>query len=112
MASFYLFAFPSLPPLLSLTLDSVILGTSLVLPQGGDRALSASSTAGSLTCWGKLAGDITWSRATPPPRPFWEAAECGSKSLGPYVRSPGLGGGLGGCLGLSLIRSGTPHLQH
>lgn len=23
-----------------------------------------------------------------------------------------MGGGLGGCLGLSLIRSGTPHLQH
>lgn len=29
-----------------------------------------------------------------------------------YVRSPGLGGGLGGHLGLSLICSGTPHLQH
>ena len=47
-------AFPS--P--SLTLGSVILGPHLVLPGGGDRALSAGATAGSQPSWGKWGGTI------------------------------------------------------
>lgn len=47
------FSWASSPP------PGVILGTSLVLPQGGDRALSAGSTAGSQTYWDRSAGAIT-----------------------------------------------------
>lgn len=55
---FPLLASPGLPPLHP-TWNGVILGTSLVLPQGGDRALSAGSTAGSQTYWDRSAGAIT-----------------------------------------------------
>lgn len=88
-------SFALLAALFQLTMDSVIRGTSLVRPPGGDRAPSARFTAGSQTRRGKPAGGITWSPVSCC-GPGYEAAECDSKSPGPRVTNPRLGGGLGG----------------
>lgn len=102
-------SFPLLAALFQLTMDSVIRGTSLVWPPGGDRAPSARSTAGSQTRRGKPAGAITWSPVSCC-GPGYEAAECDSKSPGPRVTNPRLGGGARWVsLGLSLVGSGTLH---
>ena len=85
---------------------SIFLAASLVWPRVGDRALSASSAAGSQASPAKQGGTITWS-LEPRCGPIWKAVDCGRKSLIPLVL-----GRMGGCsVGvLGLVRFGTAAL--